>query len=320
MQKKLLSLVMVVSCGVAYGEDMCTKNARDTLTVLSPDDLAKPMGSLGDLVKDINEDELRIKMTAASDEIAFLKRIGREKSIDGFEKSSMKDFEKALVAEFSGEAEAIKKKFENHEKSNREEEEESRKKLWDGSLGYIWSSDPTTASVVGKGNNEIKAYRAAKDAIIKKHRNLVEQNKEEVIQALDNELADQLHLLEKQFLRGLRICGSDEDCLTRRKINWRDVQREGFFTEFATETYVVAIKIAQQKGIQVSPEDMKKIAQENTKTAYKHKKLLELQGQAQAELNKILNPEPETKPEIDLTGEDKEKPSVIEDPKEDQNK
>lgn len=313
MQKKLLSLVMMVSCGVVYGDDMHTK--------LSLDDLKKPMGSLGDSVKNIDKDELQKELDAIVAKLGCLRRTLREKNIDDFAVSNMKAFEKALVDEFSGQADAIKQEYEKKMKENKEEEADDKAKMWDGSLGWIWSSEPTKASATGSANDVSRAYKTAKDALVEKHKNIVEKNKDEVIQALDGDLKHQIYLLESLYLKGLQVCGGDADCLARRKINWHDIQREGFFTEFAPETYSVATRFAKEKGIQVSSEDMKKIAQENKKTADKHKKLLALETEVQAELNKILKPQPESKPHIDLTGEDnvEDKPSIFEDLKEDQN-
>lgn len=321
MQKKLLSLLMLASCGINYGEEVRAITIDEVLMKLKNESPKAEIGSLGEHVKGIDPQEFLERFLAIKQEYGLLQRIARELNIDKYREQSKREYEKALVEEFSSNPNAIEALFEAKKKANEDEDADHSKMISDHSWYCGIYYGPTVKSMAGFEISQKDAEKKVKDNISSSDKDLVAKSKYDIIDVLSKDIANKIYELESRYLKGLATCGGDTDCLAKRKINWQEVQNPEFFAEFCAETHVVAVRFAQEKGITISLEDMQRVAQSNLRTMAQYAKLHDLKKNAENKVRTILNPEPEHKEPIDLTGEEKPeiKLSLLDDSKEDQN-
>ncbi len=310
MQRKLLLLGMIVGYTAMYGVPKLENiEAR----------LAEEIGSLGSLIEHMNEDELKAIEVKKATQLLIVQRALIEKRIHDYKQNTKKDFERALVEEFSGKDKAVEIEFQKLAQANKEEVEKLEKIQSDAVLGYF-AAQPTDKSRTGQANKLIRVIKSKKDEIIQSNCNLVVNNKNTILSTLKNELDEKVFFMKK-YAYALQHYGKDAKRFQENGLNLEAALNDShYFNNLAQAAFFNTVEAAQKMGITVAMNDMVGLADKNKDTATLAKELVTVREQAEKTRNGILNPQPVTPP-LDLTGEDKDKHSIFskdENPKENQ--
>ncbi len=295
-------MIVATHCSAIY-----SYNSNPTVQKLyqniSPDDLLKPMGELRDSVKDIDQSILLEEIDQLATQTAVISRLLQEHEIKVYDAVNRKVLEAALVREFSGEKDAVKKAFDESTQENKKEEEKSKLEKSDASLGWFFGSEPTEKSEVGRAYKKMNEVKQKKDAINATNYALVIKNQNTVLSTLQQELAEKKFFMAK-YAQAFQHYNKGTNFFTENGLNFDAAKEEGYFDILSKRAYVNTVQKAQEMGISVSIEDMQDVARKNPQTAKLVTDLEAAQTHAKEERNKILNPQPT--PRINLMGEDQD--------------
>jgi len=309
MQKKLLSIVMIIGFGVIHcGEiniennEQAEKDLKSTIKELCDDHFGK------------NEDILT-----------------------AYETKLITDYTSALIKAVSdnGDVGAIEGRFKDNQTNNKKNFENKNSLLDDGKEGWFnWGPTPATdKSVKGLLYNQWQDLQTKQDEKNKTYQNNYAQHQknynEHVKGAVQNRLRERHYNLFHRYANGLDQCGNNVACLKKRDISWGRIQNPDFLNAQDEQIFDDLYTLITKNNIPLSRAELIKIAGAITHDSQdphlKGKLLIEQIALGKTLINekvhRILNPESEDKPNIDLTGEDhqkKDKPLVL-DPQDDQN-
>lgn len=263
MQKILLSFLITAGCGLIATENL----------------------SIAEEIEKVQQ------------KLAELQQRQRDEQIAEYKKENKAAFEDALIRELSGEAGAIGNEFTKNEQMISKEEDQERSKIYDGG----WFTHPTHASKAGCAYEVLKSIKDRKNEINAESCALVTNNKKEVFSAVKNGLDHAIYLIGMQYVKGLKLCGSDVNCLHKKGINWEDINRADFFDNICNDVYKHAVIVAQKEGVDLTEEAIAKLAISNPGTLMRVKKLNDAKLIVEEELRKILNPQEDQNLQSDLS-------------------
>lgn len=311
MQKKLLSLMIIINCGFIYGDEK--------LPVISDEENVEHFTKFNELRSEIDVlKKQAMEKEKEKDEIESLLHIYyqrkkyREKLVDalGDEKS------------FS----AIGKYKISSDTSTTNSVEDKKAKNNGIEAGWIYGvTEPKPNTPCAYEYARIYSWRDGRlkdDASLSQeytqYQNMVEK---EIWPSLNVDLQRRINVVEVSYIPAFKVCdchSGDEyyRCLVNEGINKEQVSEE-FVEKFVAAAFTNAYNHTMQKNIPVTLDELIAGAEKNKITKEAFARLMA----AKENLKKAIRRERlDPQPHIDLTGENKEKPSIIEDLKEDQNK
>lgn len=281
MQKKYLSLLMAV-CSVVINSQ-AAKLPYDF-------DLSTKIGELGDVVADIDKGTLELIVEQKKDRLAKAERLLQEKKISIYKTENLEALESSLVDEFSGTNDAVATKNKENIAQNTTENTQLKNKKYDGG----WFFGPTSESETGKDYQLFDSFKDKKNTINKNNFNIVESNKATILRALKNQLHLKASFMQNVYVKGLEECKDNQECLKARfGVNFGDIKSKDFFDNYAAAAYLIAVDDAKKLGVTISPQQMKRVAQNNKETSSFATRLDEQKELAKRKLHNVLNPDSE---------------------------
>jgi hypothetical protein len=321
MQKKLLSLLMLVSCGVMY----CEEN----LPVISEEQYAENMEKCEKLVASINTlSEQLIEQKKEKDAVAAIL----------YNHDQRKIFREKLVVEFAAENDAEEKalvSYKGYSDTHTDKIMQQKKEKHNGiTCGWFYGiteplANSETAKDYARFGQEVKTKKNIDQKLCEEHIKYKKIAAAEVWQELNRDVVRRNNVIELSYLPAFRRCNGlcDDEyyrCLGTEGINKEQVS-ENFVENFRMAAFIAAHQQAVKKGIPITLEEMIFCAKKNKVTKDPVAKLNAnaevLKKAIKGELFSAISNTPELKPHIDLTGEEKPeiKLPLLDDPKEDQN-
>ena len=310
MQKKLLSLVMVIGFGSVCCNETNTQENKQA------------------------KEEFKETFRKLRDD-----RFGtNEENLARYEIQLINDYTKALIVAVSdnGNAAAINDKFNENQADNLQKLNEKNLELDDSKEGYFnfFATPASENSIKGLSQKDWKDLQTKQDERNTTYKDKYVQHQNNynahVKTAMQNKLRERHYNLFGRYLDGLEKCGNDGACLKKRDISWKRVQNPDFLNSQDEQIFDSLYELITENNIPLSREQLitiaNTIAYESQNPNLKGKSLTEQIALGKVLVNekvhRILNPELEHKPKIDLTGENQDQEEIkssILDPKEDQN-
>lgn len=178
-------------------------------------------------------------------------------------------YQKALVDALAGNEKAIDEEDRKNKKANDAEEAESRKEQYDGSLGWL-ATEPSMNSVIGRKYYEYAQYKQAKNEIDQEFSEDVRQKKDlfnkEVLPILVFEMEANRFFVMNNCLSALHDCGVNVACYDEKGLSSKIFTDDSFGVKYEQRAYVSGSKIATEKGIALTPEEIKTVVTKNPNT------------------------------------------------------
>jgi hypothetical protein len=179
-------------------------------------------------------------------------------------------YKKALVNALAGNEKAIDEEDQKNKQANDEEEQESRRQQYDGIPGYIWATEPTVNSEIGRKYYEYAQYKQGKNKIDQELSEITHQKKDlfnkEVLPILVFQMEASRFFVEHNCLPALHDCGVDFTCYDEKGLSSTIFTDDKFGAKYEQRVYVSGAKIATEKGIELTAEEVKTIVIGNQKT------------------------------------------------------
>ncbi len=301
MQKKLLSLMMMIGFGSVYCSEMNTENDKqaekkfkDTFQELWDDYFGKNDVILADYEKQLITDYTEALITAVSD---------------------------------SGDTNAIESRFKENQEQNKKIFDNKNMVFDDSKEGWFnWgATSASEESIKGLFQKQSKTLQAKQDKKNKTYKDNYTQhqnNYNECVKAtMKRKLAERHYNLFQRYADGLEQCGNDVVCLKKRDISWKNIQKPEFLESQDEQIFDALYMLIMEKDIPLSREQLIEIAGsvsfDSKNPDLKDKTLTEQIALGKALINekirRILNPDAQDKQD-----QEKEKISIL-DPKDDQN-
>ncbi len=192
----------------------------------------------------------------------------------------------------------------NNEQENKIEEENKRKELYDGIMGY-WGAEPTPNSEIGRKYQEFAQERIRKNSL-----NVEDRKKKDeiwkqfstdtkvkkdtfdkkVLATLSHKLEEERYNICKDRLSGLINCRENSDCYHKRGLSPTIFTNPNFGTQYETILYEDIAGFAAQQGIILTTEELKAIAENNSRTRGFCKGLQDGVKELSIKRDEILNP------------------------------
>ncbi len=178
-------------------------------------------------------------------------------------------YQKALVNALAANEKAIDEEDAKNKKANDDEEAESRKEQYDGSRGWL-ATEPSMNSVIGRKYYEYAQYKQAKNNIDQELSEAARQKKDlfnaEVLPILVFEMEANRFFVVSNCLSALHDCGADVTCYDEKGLSSKIFTDNAFGAKYEHRAYVSGSKIAAEKGILLTPEEIKAVVIKNPKT------------------------------------------------------
>jgi hypothetical protein len=195
--------------------------------------------------------------------------INNEKNYTEYTEIQREVYQKALVDDLAGNEKALDAADQKNKQANDDEEKESRKQQYDGNPGF-WATEPSINSEIGRKYHEYAQHKEAKNKVNQNFSKEMREKKElfnkEILLDLVHHLDADRFFLMNNCLSALQDCGSDLNCYDEKFLSPIIFSDSHFGSKYEKRLYASGAKMASQKGIILTPEEIKIIVAGNPKT------------------------------------------------------
>ena len=178
-------------------------------------------------------------------------------------------YQSALINALSDNEQAIDDQDKSNGDANDQEEKDSRKKQYDGVLGY-WATEPTLDSKTGRKFYQYAQHKANKNNINKDFSEKAKKNKDkfntEVLPNFKRILEEDRFFINTYCVSALKDCRKDLACYDRKGLSPQIFTNPKFDEQHEEMLYACAAKFALEHGVNVTAEEMRMIAEYNQAT------------------------------------------------------
>ena len=159
----------------------------------------------------------------------------------------------------------------NADVNDQREEKDSRKKQYDGILGY-WSTEPTIESETGRKFYQYTQHKSTKNSINKQFSQKAKNDQDtfntEVLPNFKRRLEDDRYFINTYCVSALKDCRKEDlACYDKKGGLSPQVFTNPHFDEQHEEMlYACAAKFASERGVNLTAEEMRMIAEHNSAT------------------------------------------------------
>ncbi|HEX4068993.1 MAG TPA: hypothetical protein VHX42_02755 [Candidatus Babeliales bacterium] len=200
---------------------------------------------------------------------AIITHVDKEDSYTRYTRQQSIAYQKVLVDALAGNEKAIDEEDQKNKKANDDEEAESRKQQYDGNPG-IWATAPSINSEIGRKYHEYAQHKQKKNTINEDLSKDTKDKKklfdEKVLLGLASHLESSRYFMVNNCLSALHDCGADLSCYDEKGLSSKIFTDDTFGLQYEQREYVSGTKIAAEKGITLTPEEIKTVVTGNPKT------------------------------------------------------
>lgn len=178
-------------------------------------------------------------------------------------------YQSALINALSDNDQAIDDQDKSNADVNDQEEKDSRKKQYDGIPGY-WSTEPTVESETGRKFYQYAQHKSTKNSINKQFSEKAKNDKDkfntEVLPNFKRRLEDDRYFINTYCVSALKDCRKDLTCYDKKGLSPQVFTNPHFDEQHEEMLYACAAKFASERGVNLTAEEMRMIAEHNCAT------------------------------------------------------